>query len=289
MRGQSGIITAMDTIYIDSLFAINMAINYVILLATGKLSGAVISRPKLGIGAAVGGIYAVLTVLPQTAFLSGAAMKIVSAVFMLIIAFGREKHLFRTALIFFAVSAAFGGAVYAVSLMAGGTGSGAPYVPVSGRVLVLSFVFCYLLISVVFRRAGIKQEKEVLEIEMTLASRKISIRTLRDTGNSLYDPVSGAPIMVADKEALLKLFSDEAAKELCRTADPIEAMVALGRINGYQGRFRLIPYSAIGVDTGMLLCFRPDEVRVRKAPMQNLLVGISASRICIGGGYDAVI
>ena len=283
------IIAVMDTIYIDSLFAINMAINYVILLATGRLSGGAISRPRLAIGAAVGGIYAVLAVLPQTAFLSGAGMKIASAVFMLIIAYGGEKHLFRTALIFFAVSAAFGGAVYAVSLMAGGTGSGMPYVPVSGRVLALSFVFCYLLISVVFRRVGVRQEKEILEIEMTLNSRKILICTLRDTGNSLYDPVSGASIMVADKEALLKLFSDEAATELCKTADPIETMVALGRINGYQGRFRLVPYSAIGVDAGMLLCFRPDEVRVNKVPERNLLVGISANRICIGGGYDAVI
>lgn len=279
----------MDTIYIDSLFLINLAVNYVILLATGKLCGASLKRLRLGLGAAVGGVYAVLTVVPQTAFLAGPVMKVASAVLMLLIAYGGEKRLLRTSVVFFAVSAAFAGAVYAVSLMGGGTGSGTPYVPVSARVLLLSFAVSYLLITVVFRRIALKNTRELLDVELSLSGRKAAFRALRDTGNTLHDPVSGASVMVADPEALLPALPENAADELMHASDPIELMVALGRLEEKPGRFRLVPYSSVGVDSGMLVCFRPDELKINGAQERDLLVAISRTRLCADGEYSAVI
>ena len=279
----------MDTIYIDSLFIINLAINYVILLATGRLCGAVIKRLRLGLGAAVGGIYAVLTVIPRTAFLGGAAVKIASGVLMLLVAYGSEKRLLRAAAVFFAVSAAFGGAVYAVTLMAGGTGSGRPYVPVSARVLLLSFAASYMVITLVFRRVAVRGTREILDVELRMNGRSLSLRTLRDTGNSLHDPATGAPVMVAEAQALEGLFSAEAVKELRAVTDPVELFVALGRLDDKPERLRLIPYSSVGIDAGILLCFSPDELRVNKVAERGMLVAISHTRICGDGEYSAVI
>ena len=71
-------------------------------------------------------------------------MKLVPALFMVLIAFGGERRLWRCVVIFLAVSAAFGGAVWAASMLAGsGFSGGRLYIPVSWRVLALSFAQCY--------------------------------------------------------------------------------------------------------------------------------------------------
>lgn len=289
MHVRGGIISTMETIYIDSLFLINLAVNYLILLATGKLGGVTLKRLRLGFGAVIGGIYAVLTVLPQTAFMTSAAMKLVSAVFMLLAAFGREKHFLRISVMFFAVSAAFGGAVYAVSLLGGGTGGGTPYVPISARVLLLSFAASYLMITLVFRRVAKRAEREILSVEIVFNGKKAKLTALRDTGNTLSDPVSGSHVMVAEEAVFRELISLEAAEAISRTSDPVEQMVVLGRMPGNAGRFRLIPFSAVGVSSGVLLCFRPDELRIDGVNEVDVMVAISRDPLCGDGEYAAVI
>ena len=48
----------MTVVYIDSLFLLNFIVDYLLLLATAKLAGEVICRPRLALGAAVGALYA---------------------------------------------------------------------------------------------------------------------------------------------------------------------------------------------------------------------------------------
>ena len=48
----------MTVVYIDSLFLLNLIVDYLLLLATAKLAGEGICRPRLALGAAVGALYA---------------------------------------------------------------------------------------------------------------------------------------------------------------------------------------------------------------------------------------
>ena len=154
---------SVETIYLDSLFALNAVIDYFLLLCSARAAGAVLRRWRL-----------------------------VPAVFMSLIAFGGERRLWRCLVIFLAVSAAFGGAVWAASMLAGTDAYGGQvYVPVSMRVLVLSFALCYAAVSLVFRRIGKRAEREILPLVVTLGGKSVALRALRDTGNGLSDPVSG--------------------------------------------------------------------------------------------------
>ena len=135
----------VETIYLDSLFALNAIIDYFLLLASAKAAGAVLHRWKLGLAALLGGAWAVACVLPGLDFLRLAPMKLVPAALMALIAFGSERRLGRCLVIFLAISAAFGGAVWGASMLAGYDASGPAYVPVSWRVLVLTFaMYAYL-------------------------------------------------------------------------------------------------------------------------------------------------
>ena len=129
---------SVETIYLDSLFALNAIIDYLLLLCSARAAGAVLHRRRLALAAVLGGLWAVACVLPGLGFLSYAPMKLVPALFMVLIAFGGERRLWRCVVIFLAVSAAFGGAVWAASMLAGsGFYGGRLYIPVSMRVLVL--------------------------------------------------------------------------------------------------------------------------------------------------------
>ena len=44
----------MTVVYIDALFLLNLAVNYLLLLAAGKLAGEPLHRLRMGAGAALG-------------------------------------------------------------------------------------------------------------------------------------------------------------------------------------------------------------------------------------------
>ena len=69
---------------------------------------------------------------------------------------------------------------------------------------------------------------------------------------------------------------------------PVEALERLGR-QGWQGRCRLLPYQAVGVECGMLLALRLDGARVGTEDYGKLLLALSPTRLTDGGGYHALI
>ena len=196
----------MDVIYLDSLFGLNLLIDYCLVLASARVCGVVLRRWRYALAALIGALYAALMVLPGCGWLANGTMKLALGAAMALIAFGGETHLTRCTVVFFAVSAAFGGAVYAASMLAGvSPGSGA-LVTVSGRVLALSFAACYAAVSLVFRRRAKAANREVRTVTVTLAGRSVTLKALRDSGNDLHDPVSGLPAAVVERAAVLPLF-----------------------------------------------------------------------------------
>ena len=205
---------------------------------------------------------------------------------MLLTAYWGEKHIFRCSAVFFAVSSAFGGAVYAVSII-GGTGTGhGLYVRVPFRILLLSFAVCYAVLSIVFRRSADKTERTVLPAVAELDGRKTDLLILRDTGNGLYDPVSGLPVCIAEARTAAALFPAE-CQECFALSDPLEMFLALSETGVCRGRFRLIPYSSIGDPAGLLPAFRPDSLTVGGKTTPSL-IAVTSSSLCADGEYNAV-
>ena len=233
----------------------------------------------------LGGFWAVASVLPGFEFLSFAPMKLVPAVFMALIAFGGERKLWRCLVIFLAVSAAFGGAVWAASMLAGtGMYGGRVYLPVSTRVLVLSFALCYAGVSLVFRRIGKRAEREILPLAVTLRGKTVTLRALRDTGNGLYDPVSGRAVAVAELGAIRPLLGGFE----CTGNDAAALCETLCKLSGLEGRVTLVPYSALGTGHGLLAAIRPDSAAI-SGKEADILIGISPAALSQDGDIDAIL
>ena len=265
----------MDVIYLDSLFGLNLLIDYCLVLASARVCGVVLRRWRYALAALIGALYAALMVLPGCGWLANGAMKLALGAAMALIAFGGEAHLVRCTVVFFAVSAAFGGAVYAASMLAGvSPGSGA-LVTVSGRVLALSFAACYAAVSLVFRRRAKAADREV---------RTVTLKALRDSGNDLHDPVSGLPAAVVERAAVLPIFPALHALP----DDAVQALEVLGALPECTGRVVLLPYRAVGVAGALLPAFRPDSVMIDGAA-EPMLLALSAQALTSDGAFAMVL
>lgn len=283
----------MTVVYIDALFLLNFVVNYLLLLSAGKLAGEVLRRLWLALGAAVGALYAAAVFFPGMGFLLHPLCKISMAVVMVLIAYGGSRRLLRVGLVFFAVSAAFGGGIFALGLL-GGQGltlkNGVFYSALDLRLILLSAAVCYVVITLALQKTACHSalRKEVMPAVLTLEGRKAVVTALVDTGNTLSDPATGRPVMVAEGEKVSALFPAGQAPAAAELSDPVAVLSRLSE-NGWCGRCRLLPYQAVGVECGMLLALRLDAAPGGRREYGKILVALSPTRLTDGGGYNALI
>lgn len=276
----------MEVIYIDSLFFLNLIIDYLLLLCAGKISAVPLKRLRIGAAAAAGGAYAVLAVLVPD-FFALATVKLLVGALLVFIAYGKKKYA-KTLVVFYAVAAAFGGAVYAVTRLGITPGTARLYIPVSMKVLALSFAVCYAALTLVFRRAGAKSERETLTVKISFLGRNAEFTALRDTGNDLFDPITGESVLVVSKDVISALFPEDAQNQLQRD-DILSAFEELSGLPELKGRLRILSFKSVGEQSGLMLCFRPDEIEISGEGTGRRLVGISRTQLSKSGDFEAVI
>ncbi len=283
----------MTVIYVDTLFLLNALVDYLLLLAAARLAGEPLRRLRFALGAVLGGLYAVAIFLPGLEFLSAFPCRAASAALMLLCAYGGSRRLLRQGIVFLALTCAFGGGVAAIS-MAGGRGlalgRGVFYSALDLKVVLLSAAGCYALLTLALQRVGrhTAASGELLPVRLELGGRSVSLTALADTGNTLTDPASGAPVMVAEGEALSPLFPPERRPGPGGLRDPVGALERLGT-GEWRCRFRLLPYRAVGVERGLLLAVRVDGLRLGDREYGGQLVALSPTPVSDGGGYRALV
>lgn len=270
----------MQVIYIDFLFIINTAANYLLLLASAKICDLYALRRRIFLAALLGGIYSILASIPNYEYLNTLAAKALCAVAMSLFAFGFCKGFLRILCIFLSVSAALGGIVYAVSL-----GSSGVFSPPGLKSLALSFLISLVIIVVVFRRTG-KNISETHKVHISCFGNSIELTAFVDTGNNLKDPISGAPVIIINTSELKPLLPRELYR-LISTLKPAEAMEALSG-TAHADKFRLLPYSAVGIENSMLLALRAD-VKIDGEPSPKTLIALSPTVVSDGGAYSALM
>ena len=268
----------MKYIYIDSLFFLSLFTDYMLCLITGRFCGLYLKRLRYLMAALFGAAYSVCVFLPGLSFLALPVMELASAGIMGLIAFGGEARLLRCIGVFLALSATFGGAVWALTLHAGAGPA------IDMRLLFASFALCYVLLGLISRTRLRKTGQERRQVELMLSERRAVFHALVDTGNCLTDPVSGAAVMIVSPRALLPLFPEHG--EILEIKDAVELVEKSSRAADFPAKLWLLPYANIGGE-GLLPVFRPDEVRVDGRPRQGLVAGISAA--AAADDFDAII
>lgn len=271
-------------VYLDGVLLLNALTDYLLLLACGNLTASPIRRVRVGLAGVLGGGYAMLSLVPGLTFLGGLFWQAVFAVALCLVAFGPGKMLLRQSIVLFLLAAAFSGVVLLLTELFSAPAAlvgKRVYYPVSFGVLVLTAGGAYGGIAWGLNRLQ-HHGGDVVQTEISLGGQTVHITALRDTGNTLKDPISGCGVLIADGEVFRKLLPGlEPGK------DPA-ALLAQVREAAPETSPRLIPYKTIGVENGLLLALKPQEVKI-SGKQETLLIACSPVPVSDGGGYEALL
>lgn len=281
---------AVTVVYLDSVFLLNALMDYLLLLAAGRLAGLPPRRGRYLLAALLGGAYAAAVFLPGGAFLASPWVKAAAGVLVGLAAYGGEERLLRMLLLFLGVSCGMAGAVLVVGLLAGGVPmmSGVFYTDVSARVLLIAATAAYLVLSVVFRASAAHGMRgELLPVKVCIGGRVQTLTALWDTGNSLRDPVGGSAVLVLAAGSIRDILPRGLRfllepEQLARPADTMELLCRAAP----ELHPRLLPYHAVGVRSGLLLAIGTDWIEVAGRRYPHGIVGLSPTEL--GTGYTAL-
>lgn len=285
-------------IYVDVLFTVNMAVNYIVLLATGKLAGRQVRIWRLCLSSAAGSLYATLALgLPLSSAFSLPG-RIAFGVFMVAVAYPgiRGVGFFTVAAAFFLCSALTAGTAYALlqsganrALKASLLGGADPSVHWWMIAVSLAALSLFPLIA---RAGGYHPGKPLplMNMGIVVEGQTLDMTALVDTGNNLRDPISGLPVVVVDWEILRKVMPGEVYSFFQSTWDDIPSCLADSPIGR---RLKLIPYESLSGKKGVLPGFRPDLLFLLEKGgnrvMKNAIVGVSGERLSSSGLYQALL
>lgn len=248
-------------VYVDLVGILNFLVDFMLLLGTNRLAGFPPSYIRSALASVVGGIYGGACLIPGFTFLGGFLWRVISLVLITIIAFGFNRSAPRRGAVFLLLSMALGG-------IAMGLGKE------SAWMLILSAFLTWILCGFSFH--GAIGQQEYIPVQLCWEGRELTVIALRDTGNTLCDPLTGEQVLVAG--------GDVAAKLLGLTQDQLEHPVETLATSNLPG-VRLIPYHAVGKLGGMLLAVRFQDARIGNLRAQPL-VAFAPQEIAKGQMYQ---
>ena len=277
----------MRVIYVDVLAGVNLAMDYLLLAAAAKLSGAYCTRPACSrVRRSVRAMqWQAAGFHSSPCCPSRQPPGFLWCVFALARAAQPNLSGWRRCSIWCPVrlrAARLRSAKSAIqrSLPAAGTIFDVPF-----RVVAAAGAVSWGLTGLLFR--GEAKAREACRVHLDFAGRSADFSLLVDTGNDLSDPVSGRPALVLDRRAAARVLPVEAALPLAALrADNAPAVLA-ALPGTYRTQFQLLPYRAIGKEGGLLLAFRPERAERDGKPWQGL-AAISPERVA-NGFYEGLI
>lgn len=279
-------------IYIDVLLAVNLFINYFLLLATAKFLGIPHRKWRLALGAMAGAAASLQILLPSFPVPLELLEKLALSALLVWAALPlRGVRMFLKAMgCFYVMNFAFAGFVLAVWYFFSPPGlvikNSVVYLAVSPILLIGTTVACYVLLRLVFRLIGKPEVRSTLcTLSLTVQGETVSCTARIDTGNSLVEPFSQFPVAVVEYDVLRPVLSEEWKAALCAPLGegapdlPIHAGI------------RMVPFHSVGGE-GVLPAFRPQACVIdcdgkRQSP-SHVYVAVS-SRALGAGEFSALL
>lgn len=293
----------METyVYADIILLENLIMNYLILWSTARLARYSHSKVKLVIADILGSVYALLSYFPEYDYLFSFFMKILFSILIVIVAYTPVNFqlLLKLTGIFYIVSFIFGGAAFGLFYFINGlnlTSNGISFIrdfPI--KILAVAVIAAYFIVkySWDYIQHRIKRERLIVRVEMVFDKRQLCMDALVDTGNSLKDPITNAPVMITDYSLIKELLPDELQKifEYFPEND-LNAIAEIMSMSKWAARFRVIPFKSLGRENGLLVGFKPDGITIfdgeRKIQLNNIIVAIYRKSLSKDGEYSALI
>lgn len=215
---------------------LNMLVDVLLLMGANRLSGFPHAPLRCLLAAGISGIYAGFCL--KFSSLGMFFWHFLALVVVSVVAFGISVTMLRRGILFLLLR-----------LAVGGIASGFSGDRHMGLLAAAALVGVMCLLGFGGRAYG----REYIPVELCHNGKKLRLLALRDTGNTLRDPITGQAVLVVDSLTGQKLLGLTPQQ----LADPVETVAS-----AYVPGLRLLPYRSIGMPQGMLAAIQLPDTRI---------------------------
>lgn len=289
------------TIYIDVVFIENLIMNYIILFATSIIIKVKVKHIRLILASSLGAIYSIIAYMSILEMYSSVILKIILSVIIVYIAYNPQnvKNMWKYLVIFYMTSFVFGGAAFALIyivkpqdiLMKNGLFLGT--YPL--KTIILGTIVAFVVIVTSFKLVKSKISKKDMFCTIKININKVEIETkaMIDTGNLLKEPISNTPVIVVEHTLLYDCMPKEILNNLENILGGDFENISEEVKNKYISKLKVIPFSSLGKQNGMLIGIKTEEVTVindeNENKINNVIIGIYNKSLTKRGEYRALI
>lgn len=274
-------------VYLDEWFLRNLVMDYVLLRMINRIRGCSATRLRCAGGAAIGAAGSCLMfLLPSSSVLLRTLLvQIITNTCM--VRFGCRvrggRALVKDVCLLYFCAVISGGVFQVLLFWAGPAGARAFwFIAASGYLVIQAGFLAYEKLFSVRR-------KIIYTVVLCADGKCRKVKGLYDTGNSLWDTVSGKPVSVADSSVVRELFSEEMLRELSE----FQSTGKLGEDSPWISRhLHFVPFQSVG-QSGILPVFTLDYLCVKREDTDSIVcdpvIALSMGNGSFTGNYQLIL
>ncbi len=284
------------TIYLDIVLIENILLNYVIILSTAIISKEKINIIRITISSVVGGIFAIITYIIDFKNIGGIFLKILISLFMMKIAFkiNNFKKMLKIILFFYLVSFTFGGIAFMLLFIINpkniiiNENSLVGVYPLKVTILAGFTGFVVISFASQIIKNRIIKNNMICDLEIFYNGKSRKVKTMLDTGNLLKEPISNYDVIIVEKESLYGFLN----RDLLDNINSIIKGKWLDNTNIHSYKIKIIPFSSLGNDNGLLIGFKPDYIKIYNEDeivRDDVIIGVYNGKLTKNNLYTSLI
>ncbi len=289
------------TVYLDVIFLENLVINYIILYSTGIVAKIKIKQVRLFIGSFIGALYSIIYYLTNLKIYSSAILKIVLSILIVYVSYKPEnfKILLKQIILFFLVSFVFGGASIAIIYMANANNVTIQNGVIVGnytlKTVLIGIIIAYITVIVAFKLIKTKISKKdlICDVVVKINNKTVETKAMIDTGNLLKEPITNIPVIVMEHTLFYNIIPKEILNNIEHILGGDLSEIPEKIQEQYISRLKVIPFSSLGKQNGMLLGIKADNLQVKMQDevkdIEKVIIGIYNKSLTKRGEYRSLL
>ena len=284
-------------IYLDIVLLENFIMNYIIIFSTAIISKSKISNLRISIASFIAGLYSILNYVCNFTNIENFFVKLIISILIILLVFGshKPKIILRQLLLFYLVSFTFGGIAFMLLFLINPSNiiieDGILVGTYPVKITILGGIIGFLVIVCVSYviRDRLKTKSMLCDLEIFYKGKYQKLKTMIDTGNLLKEPISQTDVIIVEKNSLRGILSDEILDNLDSIVQG-KWLDSIVDIHSY--KFKLIPFSSLGNDNGLLIGFKPDYIKIfdeEEYIRNDVIIGIYNGKLSKSNLYTSLI
>ena len=163
------------------------------------------------------------------------------------------------------------------------------------KTILIGVIIAFIVVILAFKLVKAKFSKKDLFCPITIKLNGKEIKTIAmlDTGNLLKEPITNIPVIVVEhtllQDAVPKEILDNIEKILGGDLEEIPENIK----NEYMSKLKVIPFTSLGKQNGMLLGLKADGVELEEAEevkkVDKIIIGMYNKKLSKKEEYSALL